>query len=357
MASKDKRVTTGDIARYAGVSQTTVSLVLNGRTDVGISEETEKRVREAAIKLGYMQPTAPVVTMTGDRQDIAFIVPDIINPSFSAVLAAASLYAFRQKVGLLVCNTDRSNAIEREYITQLVARGVGGILYACTPTCTDLLEKAQRKIPVVVVGDTKQVTNLPTVATDGYRGGEILTGYLLELGHRHFAYITPPVNFVSVMRKQRLSGISETLKRAGVDAFYVYEHTSHIAYGNEIFEIAMGQMQAERILKEHPDVTAIVAQGDLVAIGAYRAIKSAGLRIPEDVSAAGFDNIEYGRHVTPALTTIDTKMGLRVEYAFDHLIQLMRDKSGMDREPLFVDFRSSLVVRESAASPPKAKGG
>ena len=355
MASKDKRVTTGDIAKYVGVSQTTVSLVLNGRADVGISEETERRVREAAIKLGYMQPTAPVVTMTGNRQDIAFIVPDIINPSFSAVLAAASLYAFRKKVGLLVCNTDRSNAIEREYITQLVARNVGGILYTCAPTCSDLLEKAQRKIPVVVVGDTQQVPNLPTVATAGYRGGEMLAQYLHEMGHRHFAYITPPVNSVSVMRKQRLAGISDFLKRAGVDAFYVYEHTSHIANGNEIFEIAMGQMQTERILKEHPGVTAIIAQGDLVAIGAYKAIKAAGLRIPDDLSVVGFDNIEYGRHITPALTTIDTKMGLRVEYAFETLIQLMSGKL-MDTEPLFVDFRSSLVVRESAA-PPRAKDG
>lgn len=352
MSSKERRVTTKDIAEYAGVSQTTVSLVLNRKVEGGISPDTVRRVQEAAIKLGYIQPNAPGIMMSQDRQDIAFIIPDIVNPSFTSALAAASAYAYNSKVGLLVCNINRSNAIEREYIAQLVARGVGGILYACAPTCGDLLEKARRKIPVVVVGDTQQASKLPTVATDGYQGGAMIAKYLYGLGHRHIAYITPPINAVSIVRARRLAGIQETLAANGItDTFTVFEHTSHIASGSDIFEISMGQMQTERILSQRPEVTAIITQGDLIGIGAYNALRSAGLSVPEDMSVVGFDNIEYARFITPPLTTIDTKLNQRVEFAFTHLVQLMNGRTGKDDHPLFVDFRSTLIIRESAAKP------
>lgn len=348
MAAKAIRITTNDIAKLAGVSQSTVSLVLNRKANSGISSETEKRVLEAAIKLGYLQPSESI-SSAALKQDVAVVVPDMINPHFSNLLSHISRCAHESQMQMMICNTHRSAALERDHIERLIAHGVGGILYVCTPTCMDLIEKANYRLPVVIVGETEQELGVPIISADNYLSGRLLAEHLHSLGHRHIAYVTPPINSVSVLRRQRLDGIASLLEERGVDAFHVYEQTSYLVYTDDSYEIAMGETQTRQILAEHPEVTAIIGQGDLIAFGIYSELKASGRRIPEDVSVAAFDNIEYGKHLTPTLTTIDSQMVIRGKYGFEYLAKLMGNAVPEETAPLFVTYRPSLIVRNSTA--------
>lgn len=316
--------------------------------------ETEKRVLGAATKLGYLQPYESI-SSSELRQDFAVIVPDMINPHFSNLLSHISRCAFESHVQMIVCNTLRSAATERDFVTRLIAGGVGGILYVCTPTCIDLIEKANYRLPVVIVGETEQDLNVSIIAADNYLSGYLLAEHIYGLGHRHIAYITPPINSVSVLRQQRLKGLESFFKEKGVGHFHVYEQTSYLVSTDDSYEIAMGEIQTRQILADHKDVTAIIGQGDLIAFGIYSALKAEGKRIPEDVSVAAFDNIEYGKHITPSLTTIDSKMVMRGKYGFEHLVKLMANSNANNADPLFVTYRPSLVARDSTAKPPGSR--
>lgn len=349
--TNSNRVTIADIAREVGVSPTTVSLVLNKKVQSGISKATTEHVLEAAIKLGYLQPTDENVLPVHSLYDIAIMLPDIINPSFTRFLAQISNYAFQSKIGLFVCNTNGSREVEQEYIMRLLDRNVAGILYVYTPTCTDLLKKAARKIPIVVVGDSTQLPTNANISTDNYQAARMLAEYLYNLGHRRIAYITPPINTVSVLRERRLLGLQDYFNEKGCGgSFFIYEHTSAIAPSSATAsEVTLGQIQARLLLEEHPDITAIVAQGDMIAIGVYEALKQAGKRIPEDISVASFDDIEFARYINPQLTSVDTKLNMRSKFAFDYLLQMVAEGTENSNEPLFVTYRSTLCERDSTA--------
>ncbi|MDO4547008.1 MAG: LacI family DNA-binding transcriptional regulator [Clostridia bacterium] len=353
--SPSARVTTADIAREVGVSQTTVSLVLNRKNRVGISKATSDSILKAAIKLGYLQPGANSALSCDNRRDVAVIVPDIINPSFTRFLAQVSDYAYQNQVGLFLCNVNRSPDIERGFISQMIDRDINGILYIFTPTCTDLLDKIKSKIPIVIVGDSTQSDAYANIATDNYMGAQLLAEHLFNLGHRSVAYITPPINAVSVLRERRMLGLKDYFSRRGcADSFYVLEQTSAIPPSSTTaLEVTIGQTNCLKALDEHPDVTAIVTQGDLIAIGVYQALANLGKRIPEDISVASFDDIEYGRYITPPLTSIDTKLNLRCKHAFDYLLQLIVEGVGDLSDTLYVSYKSSLVQRGSTAQAPR----
>lgn len=353
MSGKSNRVTTTDIAKLAGVSQSTVSLVLNRKPNGGISSATEERVLAAAIKLGYIQPGESAAN-PGKSQEVAVIVPDTVNPFFADLLSDFTRYAYEARLQLVVCSTQRSAVIEREHMARLIAQNIGGILYMCTPTCLDLIEKANRRIPVVVVGESPREVKANTFASDEYRAGEMLAEHLYGLGHRKIAFVSTPINAVSVARRQRLDGVEDFLKAKGLgDSFHLYEQTSQLGCGDKSFDIAVGEALTRRLLADRRGVTAIVTVADIVALGVYSALKSAGLRIPEDMSVASFGNIEFCRHISPTMTSIDPKISLRGRYGFDYLLQLMSGSVDEEAEPLFVVYRSALIVRESTGPAPE----
>jgi LacI family transcriptional regulator len=349
MKRVNKRVTTTDIAKIAGVSQTTVSFVLNGRTDVGISSDTFKRVIDSAIKIGYLRPDVEASFEAFKNLLVGFIAPDFANPAFTRILASISKLATANNISLITCNTDKSPDNERTFVNLLLEKDVSGIIYTFTPTSMDIIKKSHKKIPVVVIGDTNIDSHIPTVGVSGVTEGEIVAAHLFGLGHREIAYITPPINSVSVVRAKRLSGITSFLKSKETEnTFYVYEQNTYINTSDEIYEINMGRELANRIIKDH-NVTAIIAQGDLIAVGVYEALKAAQIRIPEEISVIGFDNIDLCKYLTPPLTTVDSYIDQRSRQAFEHLFSLIKSSQIENQTPLFVEYRPSLIIRGSTS--------
>ncbi len=344
-----KRVTIADIAAKVGVSRTTVSLVLNNRINAGISKKTTEKVMKEAIKSGYLQPSDHTYFTPSSRKSIAVMLPDIINPSFTRFLAQISEYAFEADIDLYFCHTAGNQEKELTYLKRMLSHGISGILYAFTSTCREYLSKACASIPVVEVGDVSQTDFSANIATDNYQAAHLLADHIWQNGHRRIAYITQPVNAVSVLRERRLQGLRDYFaEKQCYDTFFVYEQTTVIPPSSTTAtEVVIGQEKCQLILEEHPDVTAILTMGDMIAIGVYNTLRKAGKSIPKDISVASFDDIEYVRYMTPPLTTIDTKMSMRCKHAFDHLTQLISEGAAIHNEPLFVSYRSTLSVRDS----------
>lgn len=343
-----KRVTIADIAKAVGVSPTTVSLALNNKAGSGISRQTKEKVMAAAVRLGYLSPG----TNASDRFDIAIMLPDITNPSFTRFMSQISDYAFQSKIGLLVCNTRGSREVEREHVTHLLERNIAGILYVFTPTCDDLIERASKRVPIVVVGDSSQTNLNSNIAVDNYKAARDVAEYLYSLGHRNVAYITTPINAVSILRKRRLAGLYDYYSEKGcADSFYIYEQAGVVVPSSTTsMDVIIGQNMALQAVQEHPDITAIVTLGDMLAIGVYEGLKKCGVSIPGDISVASFDDIEFSSYVSPALTTVDTKLDMRSKFAFDYLIQLITEELDPAAEPLYVSYRCTLCKRDSTAA-------
>jgi len=347
MANKNKRITTNDIAKYAGVSQSTVSLVLTGKSGASISEETVRRVMDAAVITGYIQPDEAQNNTLLPDMTVGFIVPDLINPSFADNLSRASVFMARHNIDLIVCNTEKNSEREIRFINHLMERKVDGLIFTVTPSKPEMLEKINRKIPIVVIGETEAAANIPTVGINSVTAGELVMEHLYNLGHRRIAYITPPIQSVSILRHRRLQGMKNFLgERDGLGTFHVYEQAAYTQWNEDSFEVGMGYEQTRFALRDHPEVTAIIAQGDMIAIGVYKAIKEAGLRIPEDISVVGFDNIEMSKYITPRLTTVDYYNEMRSRQAFEYILDCLRSTN---TGSLFVEYRPRVVVRESTS--------
>lgn len=345
---RNKRVTIADIAKATGVSPTTVSFALNYKAGSGISKQTRDRVVATAVRMGYMSSVAN----HSHQFDIAIMLPDITNLSFVSFMSQISDYAYQSKIGLLVCNTKASLEIEREHVAFLLERNIAGILYLSTPTCYDLIERAKKKVPIVIVGDSSQTNTSPNIAIDNYEAARELAEHLYNLGHRKIAYITTPVNAVSVQRKRRLAGLQDYFNEKGcANGFYVYEYLNGIiSSASTSMDVIIGQNMALQAVQEHPDITAIVTLGDMLAIGVYEGLKKCGMHIPADISVASFDDIEFARYISPTLTTMDTKLPMRSKFAFDYLIQLITEELDPAAEPLYVSYRCTLCKRDSTAA-------
>ena len=342
-----KKITIADVANEAGVSSATVSLVLNKKSQSGISKATSDRVMQTAVKLGYLQSTD--INTSSQNLEIAVMLPDLINPCFSRFLSQVSDYAYNSNVHLDFCSTGGSPEVEREYLLRMIERGVSGILYVYSPSCEDFLKRNIRKIPTVIVGDCAQRSFLANISTDNYEAGHMLADYLFNLGHHHVAYITQPVNAVSQLRSRRLLGLSEGFSSHGcADTFHVFEQIDMVPTSNGTApEVLIGQNKTEEILRSHPEVTAIVTMGDMIAIGVYNILHREGIKIPDDISVASFDDIEFARYISPSLTTVDARLQLRCKFAFDYLMQIINEGPDDTSEPLFVSYRSTLRERKS----------
>jgi len=205
---------------------------------------------------------------------------------------------------LLIVNTNRDPKNEKYFIRLLMNIKVAGIVYGFTPGISDAGFFKNLDIPVVVFGEAPDHRDIDIVNLNSVRAGEAIADHLVGLGHRSIAYLTSPVNNVSLSRRQRLEGVSRRLK--GIAELLVLTDNNENEAMNANYELDIGESLAERLIKyaEKP-VTAIIAANDMIAIGAMRRLKTLGIRIPQDISVCGFDNIIFSEFISPSLTTVD----------------------------------------------------
>ena len=291
-----------DVAKKAGVSAATVSLVLNDSdTSLPISKATRKRVKEAASSLGYHPNTFAKALRTKKSYVVGILAFDIIDPYCAHVLRGAE--GVFNEGGYYPMLSDLQNDQERmrHYIRLFRERRVEGLLILASSLQIEdqlIYDLHAENIPLVVIGREVESPGVPTVVTDNTGGAFKATEHLLQLGHRDIAFILGPAGYVD--SRQRWEGSKRALDQYGiqVDPELMLEE-NEIGWGPEA-----GYSSMQELLASAKRITAVVAFDDISAFGAIRAITEAGLNVPEDISVVGFDDIPAAGFYNPPLTTI-----------------------------------------------------
>lgn len=284
------------IAQLAKVSLGTVSHVLNGTANV--REPLRRRVLDAVQQCGY-QPSQLARGLRRDKTNmIAMIVPDIANPFFPSVVRGAEDVAFADGYRLILCNTDNDHTKEIVQLKALRSYFPAGLI-VIPSNFSDLTAQARsyRESGSAVVCLDRLPPNWDgdTVTVDNVEGGRRATHFLIENGHRSIAIITGPMFLTNAM--DRLEGYRLAMREAGLEI-----PPGHVQESS--FDQSGGYAKARVLLRLLPRPTAIFAGNDMIAMGALRAIREAGLRCPEDLSLIGFDGLEVDEMITPSLTSI-----------------------------------------------------
>lgn len=286
-----------DVARLAGLSQTTVSFVINNVANVSIPDETRERVWMAVKQLGYRPNAAAKVLRTSRTHTIGFITDEIATTPFSGqMIQGAQETAWASEKILLVVNTGRNAAIETKAIEMLLERQVEGIIYAAMYHREVELPEQVREVPVVLLDCFVADRSLPSVAPDEVGGGRTATQALIDAGHRRIGMINLPNDFPAPVG--RLAGY-----RAALAEHTILFDPELVRVGNGYADGGYQQTRALMRLAEPP--TALFCATDRTAMGAYDALRELGLTVPHDVAVVGFDNQEIvAAALRPALSTL-----------------------------------------------------
>ena len=336
-----KRPTQGDVARHAGVSQTVVSLVLNDRATAAISPETRQRVLTAITDLGYVPDGSARSLRTRKTRIVASLIPDISNPFYPAFERGIQDIADAHGYDLIAYNTDELREKELRSLRSMQRVRVDGVI--ATPfriTPEDFSPLVRGDVPVVIFGE--MTVAAPDLAIDyiyvddDAAAREIVT-YLVERDLLPLAAISGPTE--SLRRDWRVPAYRRVMAARGL------AHEEIVARGADHTERG-GYAAMRRLLARSPRPRAVFATNDMMAIGAMVAIREAGLRVPEEIAVAGFDDITVARLLNPPLTTVaqfPERLGRRAaEMLFE---RLDGDVTGAGRR---VEMPYELMIRGSA---------
>jgi LacI family transcriptional regulator len=336
---RDRPATLRDVAAAAGVHPATASRALNPETRLLVSEETARRVAAVAAKLGYRpNPVARSLRMRRSHT-VGVLIPDLNNPIFPPIvrgledkLAAAGYVA-------LLGNTDADTSRERTLFEQMRARHVDGFVLA-TATQHDrlLAEAAEAELPVVLMNRLSQDYSFPSVSVDNEQGARMAVTHLARLGHTRIAHIAGPQEASTGVG--RLRGFRDGMASHGLEV-----DENLIAYAAK-YTVDEGTRCCTELLVRHPDITAVAAGNDMLAVGCYAALDAGGQQCPEDVSVIGFNDMPFIDRLRPPLTTIRfPHYQLGTEAA-----QLLLERiSGGDGPVKILYLAPELVVRGSTA--------
>jgi len=309
-------VTIKDVARESGVHISTVSRALND--GYGVNEKTRDHVIAVAARLSYRPNRVARGLVTGRSHSVGLVVSDIRNPFFAEVARGAEDAARSDGCDLVLCNSDLDALKQMRYVHSLLEKRVDGILMNSVAALNhdQQAQLAASGVPIVLLNRTASNHQFSTVCADNESGGALAARYLHGLGHRRIAHLTGPRQHGNLSDRAR--GFVRALQSANDPVHPVVLHGK--------FNYAGGTELTRKLLDKHPDTTAVFAANDVMAFGVVRAVLERGLRIPEDLSLVGFDNIEFSGIVHPPLTTVHQPKYEMGYAAVEILLRQARDK-------------------------------
>lgn len=334
-----KRPSSRDVARLAGVSQATVSYVINGREDgrLRVSPETRDRVLDAIRTLGYQPNAAARALRTQRTQLVALLTPDLANPFYPVLAQAIQDVLQVQNFELLISNSRGEAALERRFLDSVVRRGADGaivVAWHLTPLAIDQVLGAG--VAFVSVGSDFGHSGISIVASRDHRGAAQAVRYLARKGHRRIAHIagdqsTPP-------GRLRLESYRTAITVAGMPL-----ENDLIVYGDFTRGSARGPAQA--LLSRDDPPSAIFAANDTMAVDALLTAQELGYQVPDDVAIVGYDDTTEALLVRPQLTTVHQPVAQMGRAAAEILLERI-EQSALEPRRIILD--TDLVVRGSA---------
>jgi DNA-binding LacI/PurR family transcriptional regulator len=339
-----------DVARLAGVSNSTVSNVLNRRTD-RMAKGTLARVEAAIAQLGFRPSHAARFLKTGHAPLIGFLVPSIANPSYGVLareveIAAQERYGYRVLLG----NTCRSRDKEAEFLDDLLSHGArGAIVISSLPDESHFEAAAERGL--VAVSYDRQATPgsssvVDHVSVDNFASGRIAARHLIENGHRRIAFLTSSGRTLSRVAKSE--GFLAAAREAGVVDGCVVEGAAQSAFGDgEMTEL--GWALGRKLARESNRPTGLAAVNDMFAIGVIAGLREHGLSVPADISVIGSDDLFLAPRLNPPLTSVRLPFAEMARRMVERVVARISDPGIPAHEFL---FQPTLVSRQSVARPP-----
>lgn len=306
------KITRKEVARLAGVSTATVSYVLNGSNRV--SEETRNRVKQIIKEYNYRPDLVARAMATRSTMQIAFLINDISNNFFAEIVTEFERAAASEGYSVNICTSDTNIS---SYIDGFVARRMDGVFCMLSPTRVEperLYALRQENIPVLISGNpAADREKVALIEPDYMQGMELALGCLKGYGHRKIAFLGAfPEDFSGDIRLKAFRAHYEKMFPQDLPVVITGDYPYHST-------IESGYALTKRLLASKKAFTAVLTTNDSMAIGCIEALREAGLRVPEDVSVMGFDNIAIGRHVTVPLTTVGFDKKHFAATAFDML--------------------------------------
>jgi LacI family transcriptional regulator len=328
------RVTIKDVAREAGVSIATVSRVLNNSGPV--REETRRRIAEVARRLRYVPDGAARSLITRRTNTLGVLLPDLYGEFFSEVIRGVDRAARLNAYHLLVsCSHDDRAEIEAA-VRAMRGRVDGLVVMSPDVDAAALAANLPEGLPVVLLNSAVEGGAYDSLAVDNYGGAYAMVRHLAGRGHRRIASITGSERNHDA--RERLRGYRAALRDAGLERRPEWELAGD-------FTESSGFEAARRLLELEPRPTAVFAANDSMAIGAICALRQGGLRVPQDVAVAGFDDIPIARYVDPPLTTVHVSISELGARAVERLLEAVTSKTRQRRRAETVP--TTLVVRVS----------
>jgi DNA-binding LacI/PurR family transcriptional regulator len=332
------RPTIYDVARLAGVSTATVSRALN---DTGqIAPATRRAIEEAVKELGYRANTIARSLVTKSTETIAFLLPDITNPFYAALVSGIQERVLERNYTMLLCTTDGDPEREEQYLNVLRAKQVDGALVDGLVLPPERIAHfVEDGFPIVCLDRDVDSRSVPLVQVDNRLGARMATEHLLSLGHTRIAHVAGAEELR--ISEERVAGYTEALAAAGLSA-----DPRLVVSGG--FTDEGGHRATRQLLESGVTFSALFAANDLSAIGAVNAITELGRRVPQDVSVVGFDDVHLSRFASPPLTTIHQPAFEIAQRATEILIDLTHGRKARKLRHL---LEPTLVVRASTAPP------
>ncbi|MCS7070248.1 MAG: LacI family transcriptional regulator [Anaerolinea sp.] len=342
-----KRPTQADVARLAGVSRATVSYVLNDQTDqrIPISPETRQRVLDAIAQLGYQVDARAQALRSGETKTIGVLLPIYENPFFWQILLGIAGEAEQHGYSVLLSHSTLTPEKQLQSIRELAQQRVDGLILLLSFkefSASVIKQLRQSKRPIVEISATPSEFDY---ILQGYNAGtKALMQHLLDLGHRRIGFVFGVTTVAQGL--DRLAAYRQTLEEAGLP----YDESLVLQYGEHIDD---GYRAAFDLLSRPDRPTALIAINDLQALACLRAAADLGLRVPDDVSIAGFDDIPFSRFSVPRLTTVS---GNPEQNGRDAVRLLLNRLANPDLPREMITCDSSLLIRESTGPAPGMEG-
>ncbi len=324
-----------DVARLAGVSTTTVSHVINKTRFV--AEATQEKVMKAVDELNYAPSAVARSLKCNSTRTIGMLVTQSTNLFFSEVIDGVESYCYRQGYTLILCNTGGIYEKQRDYIRMLAEKRVDGILVMCSDLTEELQEMLDRhaNIPKVVMDWGPESSKADKIMDNSEEGGYTATKYLIDNGHTDIACLSG--QFEKLACKERIVGFRRAMAEANIPV-----NEDWILEGN--FECDTAVLVADQITAMEKRPTAVFCFNDTMALGLMSRLQQNGIKIPDDVSVIGYDNIELAEYFSPPLTTIHQPKRRVGKNAFEILLERIKDK---DHEKRIFEMQPELVVRNT----------
>jgi LacI family transcriptional regulator len=335
--NRSSKVTIIEVAEKAGVSFGTVSRVVNN--DIHVKKETRERVLKVMEKLGYVANRQARSLAGGKSNIIGVLVPDLGTGYIEEIIRGIDAELSLTDLDLILYTTHRTASKEANYVANLARGMVDGLLLVLPRSPADYITTLTgRNFPFVLIDHQGTGRNCPAVGATNWQGAYRATEYLVKLGHSRIGFITGSMDLGCSM--DRLEGYLSALRTNHAN------DAPELIYEGSFFQ-PDGYAGASALLDLPNPPTAIFASNDIMALGVMDAVRSRGLRIPDDISIVGFDDIPQSAVVRPALTTVNQPLEKMGRVATQMLLDLLRQP---EKESGRIELPTELVIRDSCQS-------